>query len=556
MKCCANLRLTYCAVSALLICILPHGAKTVAEEAPRPANSASHIKTLSSETLEGRLSGSAGGFKAGEYIAGEFKRIGLFPAIGDSYFQLFEISLKSLGKDNRLVISGRELKILEDYVPLTVCPPGEVMGKKVAVVRYDEAVPDRWFPAKIKEAEEAGAKALVILKQDLYSDYTVWKELVPPKLRARWEKSLKEDFAHFLQMKVTQKMNLTPPVTSKIPCLLVREDSLTKNRENPPPLTGGGEWEGEQRVLAPLPLVPSHEGRGNRDQGFSSEPLMSQGLTKGHENTACHPEPKAKGLMRQVNQILRCAQNDSKVAGAFSDEIIMKVDIVEEKLSARNIIGYLPGKGDHKDETVIVGAHYDHLGLDSKGRYFPGADDNASGVAALLEVAERLAQKGTERSVVFIAFDGEEWGLTGSGYYTDYPVFPLDKTVLMINMDTIGRNEPDAIHFLGSQRNHDVRRVAGEIAERTGMKLLDDIEFAFKYGSDHYSFYEKGIPAIDLTSSYHEDFHRITDTPERVNVDKVAKIADLVHGLTLEVSNSEVNFQKPLQVDVPFPEQR
>ena len=88
------------------------------------------------------------------------------------------------------------------------------------------------------------------------------------------------------------------------------------------------------------------------------------------------------------------------------------------------------------------------------------------------------------------------------------------------------------------------------------MKLLDDIEFAFKYGSDHYSFYEKGIPAIDLTSSYHEDFHRITDTPERVNVDKVAKIADLVHGLTLEVSNSEVNFQKPLQVDVPFPEQR
>src|SRR3972149_7656506 len=347
-----------------------------------------HIEVLSSDTFAGRLSGSVGGQKAGEYIANEFKNRRLLPAVAGSYFQPFDISLKSLGKDNRLVISGKELKVLEDYVPLTVCPPGEVRGKKVAVVRYDETVPDGGLPAEIKAAEEAGAKALLILKQGPYSEYTVWKELIPSKLRTRWEKALKEDFAHFLQMKFTQKMNLTPPVTSKIPCLLVRENSLTKNRENPPPLTGGGEWEGEQRVLAPLPLVPSHEGRGNRDQGFSSEPLMSQGLTKGHENTACHPEPKAKGLMRQVNQILRCAQNDSKVAGAFSDEIIMKVDIVEEKLSARNIIGYLPGKGNHKDETVIVGAHYDHLGLDSKGRYFPGADDNASGVAALLEVAE------------------------------------------------------------------------------------------------------------------------------------------------------------------------
>ena len=427
------------------------------------------------------------------------------PAVDGSYFQPFEISLKSLGKDNRLVISGKELKVLEDYVPLTVCNPDrgfsseDVIGK-VAVVRYDEAVPDGGLPAEIKAAEEAGAKALLILKQDLYSDYTVWKELIPPKLRTRWEKSLKEDFAHFLQMKVTQKMNLTPPVTSKIPCLLVREDRITEKHEN---------------------VIPAQAGIQNADRSLDSHLRGNDGHLEG-----------------------------------FSSEISMKVDIVEDKISARNIIGYLPGKGEHKDEVIIIGAHYDHLGLDSKGVPFPGADDNASGVAALLEVAERLAKKGTERSVVFIVFDGEEWGLTGSRYYTNHPLFPLEKTILMVNMDAIGRNEPDAIHFLGSQRSPDVRRVAGEIAEQASMKLLDDIEFAFKYGSDHYPFYEKGIPAIDLTSSYHEDFHKITDTPEKVNVDKVSKIADLVYRLALEVSNSEVNFQKPLQVDVPFPEQR
>jgi len=424
------------------------------------------------------------------------------PAVDGSYFQPFEIPLKSLGKDNRFVISGKEFKVLEDYVPLTVCNPDrgfsseDVIGK-VAVVRYDEAVPDGGLPAEIKAAEEAGAKALLILKQDLYSDYTVWKELIPSKLRTRWEKTLKEDFAHFLQMKVTQKMNLTPPVTSKIPCLLVREDRITEKHEN---------------------VIPAQAGIQNADRSLDSHLRGNDGHLEG-----------------------------------FSSEISMKVDIVEDKISARNIIGYLPGKGEHKDEVIIIGAHYDHLGLDSKGVPFPGADDNASGVAALLEVAERLAKKGTERSVVFIAFDGEEWGLTGSKYYTGHPVFPLNKTVLMVNMDAIGRNEPDAIHFLGSQRSPEVRRLAGEIANKSDIKLLDDIEFAFKYGSDHYSFYEKGIPAIDLTSSYHEDFHRITDTWEKVSMEKVSKIAELVYQIVNRVAGSQIYFEKPLSVEVPFP---
>ena len=123
----------------------------------------------------------------------------------------------------------------------------------------------------------------------------------------------------------------------------------------------------------------------------------------------------------------------------------------------------------------------------------------------------------------------------------------------MINMDTIGRNEPDAIHFLGSQRNPDVRKFAGEIAGKNGLKLVDDIEFAFKYGSDHYPFYEKGVPAIDLTSGYHEDFHKITDTWEKVSTDKVAKIAEFVYSIVTEVADTEIHFQKPLPVEIPFP---
>jgi len=431
------------------------------------------IMALSSSGYEGRFSGSGGGVKAGEYIAGEFKKHGLQPLIGGSYYQPFDINMRSPGKNNMVYIDGRELKILEDYAPLTVCPSGEVKGTiaeegessgKIAVTRYEESADDRWIVSKIKEAETNGAIALVILNKDLYSDYTVWDGLIPPKLRLRWEKTLGEDMGHFLSMKVTQKRNLAPPVTSNIPCIMVKEDQ------------------------------------------YKTTP-----------------------------------------------EISIKVDIKEETIPARNVIGYIPGKGKNKDEVIIIGAHYDHMGLDSKGRHFPGADDNASGVAAMLDVAERLARKRTDRSIIFIAFDAEEWGLVGSRYYVNHPVVPLDKTVLMINMDTIGRNEPDAIHFLGSQRSPDVRELAGEIAGKNGLKLVDDIEFAFKYGSDHYPFYEKDVPAIDLTSGYHEDFHKITDTWEKVSTDKVTKVADFVYKLVERVADSDIHFQKPLQVEIPFP---
>ncbi len=431
------------------------------------------IMALSSSGYEGRFSGSEGGVKAGEYIAGELKKLGLRPSVDGSFYQPFDINVRRPGKNNMVSIAGRELKIFEDYAPLTVCPPGEVKGViaeegdfsgKIALTRYEESADEQWFVSKIKEAEGNGAIALVILKKDLYSDYTVWEGLIPPKLRLRWEKTLGEDMGHFLSMKVTQKRNLAVPVMSNIPCIMVKEDQ------------------------------------------YKTTP-----------------------------------------------EISIKVDIKEETIPAKNVIGYLPGKGKNKDEVIIIGAHYDHMGLDAKGRHFPGADDNASGVAAMLEVAERLSRKGTDRSILFIAFDAEEWGLVGSRYYVNHPVIPLDKTVLMINMDTIGRNDPDSIHFLGSQRSPDVRELAGEIAGKNGLKLGDDIEFAFKYGSDHYPFYEKGVPAIDLTSGYHEDFHKITDTWEKVSTDKVTKVADFVYKLVERVANSDIHFQKPLQVEVPFP---
>src|SRR3972149_7054225 len=232
------------------------------------------------------------------------------------------------------------------------------------------------------------------------------------------------------------------------------------------------------------------------------------------------------------------------------DKIVVVFD--DRTIIGKNIVGLIKGKSD---EVIIISAHYDHLGRDKEGNIFYGADDNGTGVAALLEIASAFAKikDKLKRSILFIAFDGEEWGLKGAKAYVENPAFPYKKTVAMLNMDTIGRNKPDEIYILGSLKNPDLKGLNDRVNEKIGLKLLDTIEFAFDYGSDHYPFYEKGIPSIDYTSSYHEDFHKITDTVEKVNIDKVSKVAELVFKVTYEIAATDIKFDKPKKVYVPFP---
>jgi len=233
----------------------------------------------------------------------------------------------------------------------------------------------------------------------------------------------------------------------------------------------------------------------------------------------------------------------------------IKVKFKDRTIKGRNIIGLINGKSD---EIVVIGAHYDHLGRDREGNVFYGADDNSSGVAALLEIASAFskAKDKLKRSVLFIAFDGEEWGLQGANAYVENPPFPYEKTIAMLNMDTIGRNKSDEIYILGSLRSPDLKELNDRVNEKIGLKLLDTIEFAFDYGSDHYPFYAKGIPAIDYTSSYHEDFHKITDTVEKVNIDKVSKVAELIFRVAYEIATTDIKFDKPKYVYVPFPKRQ
>lgn len=194
----------------------------------------------------------------------------------------------------------------------------------------------------------------------------------------------------------------------------------------------------------------------------------------------------------------------------------------------RNVIGVAPGE---TTECVIVGAHYDHLGAGRDGRVYYGADDNASGTAVLLEVARRFGAKPSARRIVFVAFSGEEMGLFGSRAYVNNPVVPIGKTVAMVNMDMVGRLREKLIIF-------------GTATGDRFKEYLKDSPIRIAYGndpvgpSDHTSFYLKGVPAVHFFTGAHADYHKPTDTADKLNYDGMRKIADLVETLVRRIAGA------------------
>jgi hypothetical protein len=212
-----------------------------------------------------------------------------------------------------------------------------------------------------------------------------------------------------------------------------------------------------------------------------------------------------------------------------------------------NVVGYIEGSDPKlKSEIVVIGAHYDHLGRGKygsaagpagRGKIHPGADDNASGTAGVLEIAEAFTEKGIKpkRTVVFICFGAEEIGLVGSRYYCENPTFPLEKTITMLNMDMIARNELEKLYVFGLANSKQLEKIVEE-ANSDGLTVTKS---QMTPNSDHYSFYAKGVPAIFFNSGMHRDLHKPTDTHDKCDFNKAEKIAELVALTTVGVIEYE-----------------
>ncbi len=227
------------------------------------------------------------------------------------------------------------------------------------------------------------------------------------------------------------------------------------------------------------------------------------------------------------------------------------------ELRGQNVIGILPGRDPAlRNETVIVGAHYDHLGLggfgaldpDSSGRVHNGADDNASGAAALLAIAARLQDAPPARTVVFIAFSGEELGLLGSDYYVKHPLYPLTSTEAMINLDMVGRLKNDKLIVYGTGTATEFPALLDSLNWYARFDLRPQPE---GYGpSDQTSFYAAGIPVLHLFTDLHADYHRSTDDWDKVNAHGLARVSEFAVGLVTALGNRPGGLTF---VDVPPP---
>jgi len=223
-----------------------------------------------------------------------------------------------------------------------------------------------------------------------------------------------------------------------------------------------------------------------------------------------------------------------------------QTNLTINRVAVKNVIGVLPGRGPLADETIVIGAHYDHLGRGGEGSLIPGstevhngADDNASGTVALIELARRLASRAEPlpRRIVFIAFTGEERGLLGSSHYVKQPVFPLENTVAMFNMDMVGRLTDDKLTVFGSGTAKRWDDLLDREAEQHHFALSKKPE---GFGpSDHSSFYAKQIPVLHLFTGVHNDYHRPTDDWEKINLTGIGRVVDLLEDLVVTTAQTE-----------------
>ena len=281
-------------------------------------------------------------------------------------------------------------------------------------------------------------------------------------------------------------------------------------------------------------------------------------------NTFYISEKIARAIMGDDYAAINTAKLQAKT---YHTNIMMDFDKATAQLRSSDVLGYLEGT-DLKDELLVISAHYDHLGKRDSVIYY-GADDDGSGTVSVLEIAQafsraKAAGKGPRRSILFLANSGEEKGLWGSEFYTDHPVYDLAKTTADLNIDMIGRIDPNRkqgdstnyVYIVGDDKlSSDLKPISVSVNKKY-TKLELDYKFndpkdpdRIYYRSDHFNFARKGVPIIFYFDGIHKDYHRPTDTPDKINYDILAKRAKLVFYTAWEMANRDERLKRdiPLQ---------
>jgi hypothetical protein len=508
-------------VTAALLCSALYAAAPRPEEVSDPEIRASelvtHVKYLASDELAGRGSGTEGNDRAGDYLAERFRSFGLKPAgAGSSYFQTLPVFTGvRLGEGNKITVRGKKeaaLKVGEDFIPLGFTKNGSVFAP-VVFAGYGINKPDLGYDDY--HGLDVRGKVVVVLR-------------------------------HTPDMDDNGKFGPYAALTYKV--MTAREKGAA----------------GVLLVTGPLGDNPvffdkTAAGATGTGSGSITVPLGSASTDAGIPAAVVHPKfidalvsPTGKTLRDLQIMIAHGKTQSFLIPGA---RIGMKLDVVRETKPTRNVIGLIEGSDPKlKDEVIVIGAHYDHLGMGDEHSLAEsrepaihhGADDNASGTAGVLELAQYLAahREKLGRSVLCMGFSGEELGLLGSNYWTKHPTIPLAKVVGMINLDMIGRMKNDTCDVIGAPSSPVWPGLLDEANRSIGLKLRTGGGTPLG-GSDQQSFVAKDIPVLFFFTGVHPDYHRPSDTWDKINGEGAAKICQVVADVTERLSRQPA---RPLYV--------
>ncbi len=468
-----------------------------------PARVLNDIKALSAPEMEGRGAGTKGLALAADLIVKRYKELKVQPAGSHGYLQAFTlITGARLKSDNRLLVTNgetkKELKTNQDFVPFSFSSSARAAGPVVFAgygITADEYQYDDYANLDVKD------KIVVVLRYEPTSFAT---------------KSGNQGLTHHSQM-ITKAINAR------------NHGALAVVMVN------GKLGDGEEDLLTRIGSVSGPENVGI---------VFVQVKNDVAENWLQAAGKSLKDVQEQIN----AATKPASFALPDSLHLSLNVDIETTRATANNILAYLPGQ---TDEYVIVGAHYDHLGrgnVDSLapsqiGQIHPGADDNASGTAGVLELARLLAPEHGQlkRGILFMNFAGEELGLMGSAAWVKNPTRPLEKAVAMINMDMIGRIKDDKVYIGGVGTGSTFKPILEQAQKEQSQ---EGSAFKIEYcaggysSSDHTSFVSKKIPVLFFFSGLHSDYHKPSDTWEKINAPSAARLLDMIRNVTVQLASA------------------
>lgn len=463
----------------------------------------SHIRYLSSPQLKGRGNGSPQLEKAARYLADHFRSYGARPVPGnDGYLQAFRLTASARLNPHSVLEyhaagTRTQLRLQQDFVPVNLSSNGDVSAP-VVFAGYGITAPE--YNYDDYAGIDVHGKIVLILRHE------------PQEFD---EKSVFSGKSYTAHSELASKAS-NAKLHGAVAVLLVNDAQAHPADEDK--LATFGSAEGPENSGVEFAQVTSR--------------VAGEWLARSGKNLV--------DIGREIDKDLHPR------SFALPPELTVrcKVDITRALKRVHNVVAYVPGSSSK--EYVIVGAHYDHLGLGGQyslapsqtGTVHPGADDNASGAAGLLELARNLqGRPPLKRGVLFIAFAGEELGLLGSGYYVAHPELPLSEAVAMINMDMIGRIRDHKVFVGGSGTG---TTFAGLLKAEDGKEpITTDLTERAGYGSsDHTWFTIKQIPTLFFFSGLHADYHRPSDTWDKINapeaIELLTYVSDVIDNLANE----------------------